>query len=211
MLWVTERAQSLGHPTVNLFERSTMPRKHITLEERFWSKVNKDGPTLPGMNSPCWLWTGARSSDGYGNMGIDRRNYGAHRVSAHLALGLPLRGDGGRGPMVLHSCDNPPCVNPAHLRVGTAAENNQDTRDRGRVRLDPPRGIDHCFAKLTPEIIASARVAWGGGATLKELAAEYGVNTISLYNALTGKTWKHVYVPVVFTVHRSGLRRAAVS
>ena len=187
-----------------------MPRKHITVEERFWAKVNKQGPTLPGMASPCWAWTGAVTGSGYGNFVIDHHAYGAHRVSAHLAFGVPLRdGHGVRGTMILHACDSPLCVNPAHLRAGTAAENNQDARDRGRVRLDPPRGINHCLAKLTPEIIAEARLAWGGGATLKELAAAYGVNTISLYNALTGKTWRHVYAPVVFTARRSGLRRSA--
>lgn len=185
-----------------------MPRKHITLEERFWSKVNKNGPTQPHMESPCWEWTASADRCGYGHIMTQEGVVGSHRVSAHLALGTPLRdGHGVHGTMVLHACDYRRCVNPAHLRTGTAAENNQDTRDRGRVRLAPPRGVDHCHAKLTPEIIAEARTAWGGGATLKELAAEHHVNTISLFNALTGKTWKHVYVPVVFTVRRSGLRR----
>lgn len=87
--------------------------------ERFWSKVEKaDG---------CWNWNGYRDTKGYGAFGLDRKVQKAHRVAYILAFGeIP------EGAHILHSCDNPPCVNPAHLRAGTRTDNMQDKVLRGR-------------------------------------------------------------------------------
>lgn len=87
--------------------------------ERFWSKVNKtDG---------CWIWTAYRDDKGYGCFGFRGKVWKAHRVAYELATGpIPT------GAHILHSCDNPSCVNPEHLRAGTHADNMRDKVARGR-------------------------------------------------------------------------------
>lgn len=87
--------------------------------ERFWSKVEKsDG---------CWTWIAGCDPQGYGTFGLDGKVQKAHRVSYQLAIGpIPA------GAHVLHSCDNPPCVRPDHLRAGTRSDNMRDKVARGR-------------------------------------------------------------------------------
>ena len=90
-----------------------------TVQERFWNKVNKsDG---------CWEWSAGRLDSGYGRFRLDGRMLVASRVAYSLTFGaIP------DGLSVLHSCDNPPCVNPKHLRTGTRSENMQEMVARGR-------------------------------------------------------------------------------
>lgn len=92
------------------------------LVERFWSKVDKRGP------EECWEWISARRSGRYGSFRLNGETHRAHRFSASLA-GMVID-----GLMVRHDCDNPSCVNPAHLRPGTAADNCRDMWERGRQR-----------------------------------------------------------------------------
>ena len=100
---------------------------------RYWSKV-EEGETP----DDCWIWTGARSSHGYGQLRVDGKALLAHRIIAEVAFG-----DSG-GLFCLHSCDNPPCVNPKHLRWGTAKDNMMDRKERGRENYPPLRGRTHC-------------------------------------------------------------------
>lgn len=95
----------------------------IPLAERFWGRVNK--------TETCWLWTGGTTTNGYGRIYLIRggswKAVSAHRLSYELAFGrIP------DGLCVLHHCDNPPCVNPAHLYAGTMTDNNRDMNSRGR-------------------------------------------------------------------------------
>lgn len=95
-----------------------------TLEERFWEKVDKSGE--------CWVWTAkAKSAFGYGMLQRGARGEGlvmAHRLSYELHFG-PIP----NGLCVLHSCDNPPCVRPDHLHLGTKADNMREKVERGRA------------------------------------------------------------------------------
>lgn len=99
--------------------------------ERFWAKVNKEGPVHPTLGR-CWLWQGFRTDFGHGQVGGDRGTEGAH-----CAAWREQNGDIPKGQCVLHACDNPSCVNPAHLWLGTRAANSQDMVGKGRHRTRP--------------------------------------------------------------------------
>ena len=104
-----------------------------SITQRFVTKFKRSGP------DECWEWFGARSGRGYGRIHIyDRRGRkkyeGAHRVAWELANGRRVP----QGLLVMHSCDNPPCVNPAHLSVGTQLENMRDAARKGRLQRGGP-------------------------------------------------------------------------
>lgn len=116
------------------------------IAERFWPKVDKDGPVHPVLGTRCWLWTGARlhRDSGHGTLSRGRSHILAHRLSYELHIGsIP------DGLDICHRCDNPPCVNPEHLFPGTHRENMADCIAKGRSR-DPINGIvnrakTHCL------------------------------------------------------------------
>lgn len=118
----------------------------LTVEERFWSHVDKNGP-IPAHRpdlGPCWPWTGGRDKKGYGHFGFEGENKRAHVVALILTTGG--RPEGAHG---LHHCDNPPCCNPAHLFWGSNDDNVADSIAKGRAnacRTNCPAGHEY-----TPE------------------------------------------------------------
>lgn len=111
----------------------TLKAKPKTAVERFWANVDKRGP------DDCWLWTASRKPFGYGQMMIAGKMKRAHRYSWELASGSPPDG----GLSVCHSCDNPPCVNPKHLYLGTQGDNIREAERKGRL-FRPNAHKTHC-------------------------------------------------------------------
>lgn len=99
------------------------------LEARLWEKVKKNGPVpehRPELG-PCWVWTGARRSGGYGVLRIGRSSVPAHQLAFESRFG-----DMPKGMVCCHFCDNPPCCNPSHLFAGTMKDNSRDMIAKGR-------------------------------------------------------------------------------
>lgn len=183
-------------------------RKEIKLtpadERRFWAKVNKDGPTQPHMESPCWEWTASKVRSGYGQFKLDNRHRKTHRVAWTIANGkLSHDGSSYHGICVCHRCDYRLCVNPSHLFIGTQQKNITDRDNKGRgktpdgsycARLHPeriPRGEASGMAKLTnARVIAIRAIHAAGGATQKELGARFGVSH-SVISKIVSRTAKH--------------------
>jgi hypothetical protein len=150
----------------------------VALVERFWKRVDKSGD--------CWLWTGGKHDFGYGIFSPGRytRIY-AHRFSYELHYG-PVPD----GLYVLHRCDNPPCVNPAHLWLGTHLDNTADRHRKGRSRGHDLIGEDHPRAKLTAAQVHDIRERYASGqASGVQLAREFGVRPTNISRIVLGQTW----------------------
>ena len=145
-----------------------------SLEERFWSKVDKGGP------DECWLWQAATDGWGYGRSSVRGKTKLAHRVSYELEKG-PIP----EGLCVCHSCDVPPCVNPQHLFVGTQQDNITDRYKKGRSAS----GEKHGRAKLTD---FEVRLIRASDKPQRELAVDFGVGQQQVSHIKNHKRWTHI-------------------
>lgn len=159
--------------------------------ERFWSKVNKDGPTMLHMETPCWEWTAARRIHGYGVFGVaagDLRP--AHRYAYEAVVGpIPA------GMYACHRCDNPPCVNPDHIFIGTPADNVRDMHAKGReARGDrvTNRGEKSGMAVLTAAQVTEIRTRKAAGESHMALARAFGVSKATIKDIARGRSWTHL-------------------
>ena len=151
----------------------------------FWEFVQKGAPDA------CWPWTKRKDGGGYG---VYRRvragqtyTWKAHRLAWEFANGKPVP----EGLGVLHSCNNPPCCNPAHLRAGTHRENMNDRDTAGRQ--GDHRGEANGRAKLTAAQVLEIRAEWArGGRTKRGLASRYGVTDVAIGKLLRGENWASV-------------------
>ena len=155
-----------------------------SLEERFWSKVDKDGPTMSHMGSNCWVWTGSKTSKGYGRFHYDGKTHRAHRVSLSFHLGRVPQ------PCALHACDNSSCVRPDHLREGTHSEN--ETESYGRGRKQPTSGERHGKARLNEDDVRNIRRRYAEGESQTSLAQIYRMDPAHLGKIVRRQRWKHV-------------------
>lgn len=162
----------------------TKPKRFIAgharqpVEERFWRMAVK------GENpNDCWGWSGGLSRQGYPNFKAHCR--GVWVFQAHRYSYLLHHGDIPPGHVVRHTCDNPACTNPAHLLVGTHADNCADKVARGRST----RGERHPHSKLTEDNIREIRRLDAEGLPRKQIARRFGVDTGTLRAIFSGRTW----------------------
>jgi hypothetical protein len=154
---------------------------------RFWPKVD-----IPADVSQCWLWTAAKDKDGYGFIKIrvsdgpppSFQNIRAHRFMWEFHHGPPPK-----YTVVMHSCDNPACVNPSHLSIGTDGDN---MRDRDRKRRNS-HGDRHPEAKLTSDDVREIRRLHAtGNFTQVALAERFKVSCPAIWKIVHNYKWKHV-------------------
>lgn len=153
-------------------------------EKRFWSKVNKDGPTMAHMDTPCWIWTTGVYRFGYGKIKVQGRYLRAHQYSYFLANGHWAK------PQCLHKCDIPACVNPDHLYAGTGDDNVADRVARNRtVALKGERAFK---AKLNTAQVLEIRRRLDKGEEGTRLSKDFAVTPQSIWAIKHRKSWKHI-------------------
>ncbi len=164
-----------------------MSRKRAPIDQRFWRYVQPAG-------DGCWHWQGAVNESGYGVIGRAGRGKGqvkAHRLSYEIATGVHLRQD----QLVCHHCDNPRCVNPAHLFIGTHRDNSHDCWSKGRASPPPRRqGSKNRSAKLDEGLIPEVFRLRSLGLTTYQIADVFGIGRSAICDVLKRKTWRHVHV-----------------
>ena len=122
---------------------------------RFWNKVEKDGP------GGCWIWSSATNTFGYGKFELDYKMVSAHRIAYELAKG-PIP----KGKYICHTCDNRRCVNPEHLYPGTAFQNAQDRINRGHQSNGSKR-------RLTKTQVVELRLLASAGVPFENLCKRF--------------------------------------
>jgi hypothetical protein len=162
-----------------------MPTKARPIRERFWEKA-----AIQPSEDGCWLWLSNTDSDGYGlflvRKGVTAR---AHRMAWELAHAeeIPV------GLFVCHRCDNPACIRPDHLFLGTVQENRADCIAKGRHA----HGAKHSArpnsnARVTADQVRCIRGRVGAGEPQKNLCAEFGMSPAAISMIVHGQRWKHV-------------------
>ena len=173
----------------------------MDLDERlialFWSKVDKAGGPIHPEHGRCWTWNAGRFSapDNYGGFAIRRRVHKAHRVAFTIANGRIAD-----GLCVLHRCDNPPCVRPDHLFLGTNRDNTADMVSKGRKApsggaIAPdrqPRGMRHGRARLTDDDVRAMRARLDAGESVAAIRQSFGICESLVYKIRHRLNWTHV-------------------
>lgn len=163
-----------------------------TPAERLWARVKKK-------RNGCWEWNGARSPSGHGSMRLGKGHISTHRLSFELAYGpIPSR------MFICHRCDNPPCVNPEHLFLGTPADNMRDRDSKGRGATGRRNGRHtkpECTArgeqcgrtKLTTRQVLDIREAYANERiSMRALGAIYGISHTQVRYVVRGLSWAHL-------------------
>lgn len=156
-----------------------------SLIKRFWSNVDV------GKKDDCWEWTGSLDAYGYGQISegnkTNKKNYKAHRLSWMIRFGeIP------ENMNICHKCDNPSCMNPNHLFVGTQEDNLRDCREKGRARGGSMPGEKNPNSKLTERQVKDIRNRYKqGGIYQRQLGAEFGVSQAQIGLIVNRKSWRN--------------------
>lgn len=162
--------------------------KRKTVNERFWEKVDRNGPFVERLSSCCWIWKGATVRTKwrrYGQFNMGEKTTSAYRAAYELRYGsIP------EGGHVLHKCDNSLCVRPSHLYVGTHGQNMRDRNQRGRASGGNLSKEEHPNARLTQEQVDRIRELYEAGQHSQyQLAKMFKVTQGHISNLVRGKRW----------------------
>ena len=151
--------------------------------------------SIEDKNTGCWNWIGTKNGNtqikSYGKLTIGSRTNGTRKnVSAHRYSYQIFIGEIDDGLYVCHKCDNPSCVNPEHLFLGTRQDNVNDRESKGRNK--PNLGEKNPISKLTEVDIISAKRLRAKGETFQSIANRFGVNKTTIIRAVNGTHWKHI-------------------
>lgn len=160
---------------------------------RFMSYVD----TTPGKGQ-CWPWRGGKNDDGYGRFNMPVPGKGYVSMQATRVMMFIIQGAFDKSLVVRHTCDNPPCVNPEHLVLGTRLDNAKDMTDRQRQA----RGELHPKTTLTEQVVVEIRRRALGGESFAAIARDKGLHTNTVIGIARGRTWKHVPGDVVTEARR---------
>lgn len=155
------------------------------LEERFWENVIKGDD-----QKKCWAWSGVIDQHGYGK--ISKGRFGEGAVRAHRLSWEINKGPIPKGLVVIHICDNPNCVNPDHLKIGTQKANMLDCKEKGRLGRRGNFGSENSSAKLDERSVQLIRVALAHGVKYPPLAEASGVHTTTIGLIARNMIWKNV-------------------
>lgn len=138
------------------------------------------------MMEACIEWDGPKNDWGYGTLMLNHRKRYAHRVAYANANGMRI--EDLDGLVIRHKCDNPACVNPKHLVIGTHTDNMQDMTAKGRSQ----HGSAHSSARLTESAVSEIRRRHASGESIVRLAKEFSVAWVTVSRVVKGLLWKHV-------------------
>jgi len=141
----------------------------------FWTKVDK--------TDTCWNWTAYKDKGGYGSLTVKRTPYLAHRFTKLIL------GEDPTGYVVMHTCDNPGCVRPEHLKLGSLIENNLDRDNKNRQA----KGINNGNSKLTEQQVLEIRnMPFGKRGDNKRIQLKYNISGWQVRDIINKKVWKHI-------------------
>lgn len=154
----------------------------MKLAHSFWEYVTKQ-------DDGCWTWQRNAIVGGYGRLRWKGKHVLAHRFAAYLSGMLDTPSS--NGILVLHKCDTRLCCNPAHLFLGTHADNTRDAMNKGRQVLPDNRGVNSGHSKLSKGDVSDIREAYAaGGKTQQQLASTYGVHQMTISKLIRGVTYR---------------------
>ena len=161
----------------------SLPELTKEIVDRFWAKV--DTTIGQGPKGCCWEWQAGCDHEGYGRFHIVKWDRQANRVAYKIYYGVDPEQN-----CVLHICDNPSCVNPLHLKLGTHADNMAEMKAKGRGYGRP--GSINNLAKLTETQVISIRQQYANGVRAVELMEAFSMSKTGIYSILQRRTWQHI-------------------
>ena len=147
---------------------------------RYWSKVARGDPEA------CWWWTASKNGTGYGLFNFDGKQHLAHRIAWELHNDSKIPD----GLLACHTCDQPACVNPRHIYIGTHQDNANDVTERDR--WNHKKGEDAAASKLTNKDVLAIVARFNSGESGRAIAADYDISFSVVHNIMGGKTWAHL-------------------